>query len=396
MLAVCLLVVSGSTITAVAQEEITIIRNSTDVVFPQNIGFTLEVESNQDITDIRLQYTVERQSFALVTSEVILNFKSGKNVKVSWYWDFAKTGGLPPGVEINYWWLIKDESGNLRKTETTAVYFDDNRYQWRQVSQGELTLYWYDGDKSFADELMNTAQDALQKLSRDTGASLKDEVNIYIYDSSEALRQAMVFPQEWTGGVAFVYYDTLAIGIKTSDLEWGKRAMVHELTHIVTHQMTFNPYSSIPTWLNEGLSMYAEGPLEPMYSNLLKWAINEDETLSVQSLASPYSSDWQVAYLSYAQSYKIVEYLINEYGRNKMNQLLSVFSQGSGYDEALLEVYGFDMDDLNDLWRDYIHTPEAWQQESQGFELNAATAIILVLVTMAMAALITWTWRRNP
>ena len=79
-----------------------------------------------------------------------------------------------------------------------------------------------------------------------------------------------------------------------------------------------------------------------------------------------------------------------------MNQLLGVFSQGSSYDEALLRVYGFDMDGLNDLWRDYIRTPEAWNQKPQGLVLNAATVIIMVLVTMAMAALITWTWRRNP
>jgi len=396
VLAVCLLVVPGGTIAIGAQTEISVIRNTTDISFPQNIGFILEVESEQDIIDIRLQYTVDRQSFAKVTSEVIFSFESDKSVEVSWYWDFVKTGGLPPGVEINYWWLIKDESGSLKKTETTIIHFDDNRYEWRKMSQGKLTLYWYDGDKSFADELMDTAQDALIKLSNDTGASLKDEVSIYIYDSSEALRQSMIFPQEWTGGVAFTPYNTLAIGIEPGNLEWGKRAMVHELTHIVTHQMTSNPYGGIPTWLNEGLSMYAEGPLEPLYSNLLKWAINEGELLSVQSLASPFSSDWQVAYISYAQSYKIVEYLINEYDRAKMNHLLSAFSKGSGYDEALLEVYGFDMDGLNDLWRDYILTPEAWKQEAQGFKLNAASAVIIVLVTMAMAALITWTWRRNP
>jgi len=395
-LTLCLLLVSGGTMVTGAQTDISVIRNSTDIGFPHSIGFTLEAESSRDITDIRLKYTVDRHSFARVTSEVLFDFEPDEYVKVSWYWDFAKTGGLPPGAEINYWWLIEDESGNTEKTETSAVNFDDNRYEWRQINQEELTLYWYDGDKSFADELMDTAQEALKMLSKDTGAGLSEAVSIYIYDSYEALRQSLIFPQEWTGGQAFTYYNTLVIGIDPENLKWGKRAMVHELTHIVTHQMTFNPYGGIPTWLNEGLSMYAEGNLESNYTSMLKWAIDTDEMLSVQSLASPFSSDRQIAYLSYAQSYKLVEYLINEYGRAKMNHLLGVFKEGSGYDEALLEVYGFDMDGLNDLWRDYSKTSEVWQRRHQDFELNAATAIIMVLVTMAMAALITWTWRRNP
>jgi len=34
-----------------------------------------------------------------------------------------------------------------------------------------------------------------------------------------------------------------------------------------------------------------------------------------------------------------------------MKQLLDVFRQGSGYDEALQTVYGFDQDGLDALWR---------------------------------------------
>jgi hypothetical protein len=37
-----------------------------------------------------------------------------------------------------------------------------------------------------------------------------------------------------------------------------------------------------------------------------------------------------------------------------MLQLLNIFGEGSGYDDALLEVYGFDMDGLNTLWQDAL------------------------------------------
>jgi uncharacterized protein YbgA (DUF1722 family) len=56
---------------------------------------------------------------------------------------------------------------------------------------------------------------------------------------------------------------------------------------------------------------------------------------------------------AYAQSQNLVEFLIKNYGQTKMFQLLNVFHEGSSYNNALIKVYGFDMDGLNTLWRDY-------------------------------------------
>jgi hypothetical protein len=164
----------------------------------------------------------------------------------------------------------------------------------------------------------------------------------------------MVYPQEWTGGVAFTGYGIMAIGIAPSNIDWGKTAIVHELTHLVINQMTLNPYNSLPTWLNEGLAMYSEGLLGPEFTTYLSKAVAEDSLISVQSLSSPFSALAGEAYLSYAQSYSLVEFLISSYGRDKMLELLSTFKQGSGYDDALQRVYGFDMDGLDRLWRDYV------------------------------------------
>jgi hypothetical protein len=47
--------------------------------------------------------------------------------------------------------------------------------------------------------------------------------------------------------------------------------------------------------------------------------------------------------------------LIDEYGREKMFDMLNTFQQGAGYDEALVKVYGFDMDGLHELWLDYYY-----------------------------------------
>jgi len=57
------------------------------------------------------------------------------------------------------------------------------------------------------------------------------------------------------------------------------------------------------------------------------------------------------ARLSYAESYSLVEYLLDNYGQDKMLNLLNILKQGSTYDEALIEVYGFDINGLDASWR---------------------------------------------
>jgi hypothetical protein len=58
-----------------------------------------------------------------------------------------------------------------------------------------------------------------------------------------------------------------------------------------------------------------------------------------------------VSYLSYAESYSVVDYLIRNYGKERMFQLLDTFHQGSTYDGALRKVYGLDTKSLNTEWQ---------------------------------------------
>ncbi len=323
--------------------------------FPLTLQFAISAESDATITDIRLHYTTDRQSFAPVTSEAYIEFAPDTSVDTEWTWDMRKTGGLPPGTDIQYWWTVENTDGDRFESSPTPFRFEDNRYSWRSLSEGKLTIYWYEGEQAFAAELMSAAQQALTRLENDTGAYLIEPAEIYIYANSQDLQGAMIFPQEWTGGVAFTQYNTVVLGIEPNNLSWGKSAMTHELTHLVVQQMTVNPYTGLPTWLNEGLAMYNEGELSSGLAARLKNAAADNGLISVRSLSSPFSTDTEVAYLSYAQSYSLVEFLITVYGQDKMLELLTNFSKGSSYDGALEKVYGFNTEGLDTLWQDYVN-----------------------------------------
>jgi hypothetical protein len=372
-----------------ADAGIAVTASSVDVNFPSQAVFTLEAESYVDIVDVRLYYQVDKMNYAEVVSEGWADFTPASKIEANWVWDM-RNGSLPPGAEVTYWWMIEDADENRVETSPKIMHFDDKRYSWQSLTStvpqgGELTLFWYAGGDSFARELMDACEEGIARLTQDIGTYPERPVKIYIYASTSDLKGAMISSNEWSGGVAFTDFGIIAIGISPSELDWGKRALVHELTHLVVRQATFSPYGQLPLWLDEGLAMHNEGELDPVLRSYLEEAILKDELISVRSLCSPFSAYSEKAYLSYAQSYSLVEYLLDNYGQDKMLDLLTLLKQGSTYDEALTEVYGFDINGLDARWRATLTSYTVIASEAR----QSPPALIAVLAALA-TALILW------
>jgi len=392
-----------------ADSSIAVLDSSVEVHFPVALVFNLEAKSDADIVDARLHYQVDKMKYVQVVSQGWADFAPASRIETSWVWDMRKSS-LPPGAAVVYWWTVKDAAGNEAETSPSVIHFEDNRYHWRNLTEGDITLSWYEGDDSFAWELMVTCQQGLVRLkpmchceasraeAREHAEAISRPIQIYVYASAGDLQGAMIFPREWTGGAAFTEFGIIAIGISPDNVAWGKAALVHELTHLVVHQATFSPYGRLPIWLDEGLAMYNQGELSSSFQARLDKAISEDKLISVRSLCSPFSAQPEKAYLSYAESYSLVEYLLHNYSQRKMLNLLTLLKQGNTYDEALTQVYGFDVDGLDARWRETLRTSTVIASEAKQ-SYPALIAVLSALATsLALAgalALEEWTWQRS-
>ena len=177
---------------------------------------------------------------------------------------------------------------------------------------------------------------------------------MYIFANTNDLKEAILYEPSWTGGQAFPDHDIVILGISQSELDWGRDAIVHELTHVLVGHLTFSCLGGVPTWLNEGLAVYSEGELDSASQQQLDDAIKNDTLLTVRSLSAGFSEVPDKAYLSYSQSYSIVKFLIDVYGQNDMTQLLTSLRDGETIDDALMNTYGFNVEGLDDAWRKNI------------------------------------------
>ncbi|MCX6006419.1 MAG: peptidase MA family metallohydrolase, partial [Chloroflexi bacterium] len=73
-----------------------------------------------------------------------------------------------------------------------------------------------------------------------------------------------------------------------------------------------------------------------------------------KSLSSPFSADAKEAFYAYAESQSVIEYMASSFGKNKINDLLTRLNDGYSMDDALMKVYGFNLDGLDKGWMDWL------------------------------------------
>ncbi|MCL4300903.1 MAG: hypothetical protein KJ077_34540 [Anaerolineae bacterium] len=343
---------------AAAQEAIQVVDQSVDANFRDHLTFTLNAKSTAEIVEVDLLYQVVGQ---LASSRNEAEFIPGTSINAEFKIDQTKPENyMPPGTELNYWWKIVDSAGNELRTEKQRYLYLDNRYEWQTLENERLTLYWYEGDDSFGQALFDRANVALDTLASDVGISLKDPIKIFIYASHQDLLRALSSnAQEWTGGQAMTTFGVVVIGVPPSQLDWGLRATTHEMSHLVIHQATDNPFRGLPRWLDEGIAVYNEDTenLVDDFAPIFDDAVQRDELMTLRTLSSPFPADPMLANLAYGQSGAVVKFIIDTYGPEKMAKLLSIFAEGSLDDEALQEALGVDTVGLDNAFRASLDLP---------------------------------------
>ncbi|MFC2006500.1 peptidase MA family metallohydrolase, partial [Chloroflexota bacterium] len=322
--------------------------------FPDRITFSLEGTSNPAVKAILLKYGSDKRSLVAEVYTIVPEYQEGTEINTSWDWEMKKTGSLPPGATVWWQWEITDKEGRTTTTPKQSRTYQDTRFQWQATRLDTIDIYWHRQSEALKEELTAELESKLARIQLNSTIPAERNPKVFVYNNSEQLRGAILHEQKWTGAVAYPDYNIILTAVDINSLDWAKRALPHEITHLLVGEFTFGPFGDIPRWLNEGLAMYSEGTITESEFQRLDKASKEDKLISVTSLSSSFPTNREQASLAYAESGSIVAFLIDDFGWAKMRQLLLVFKEGSTYDNALQEVYGFDMNGLETHWKEYL------------------------------------------
>ncbi len=339
-----------------AQSPITVTNQTITSEFRNDITVSISAQGQTNITDVQFFYRVVGQP---ATTRNAADFSLGTDVAAKFVVDQTAIY-FPPGTAMEYWWKFTDANGETLKTDHQMYEYMDNRHDFQSLSNERVTVYWYQGGDSFGQALFSQANTALDRLENTIGVKVENQVKIFIYGSHQDLLDAIaVGAQEWTGGQAFTDFGVVVIGVSPGNLDWGLKATTHELTHLVIHQATDNPYGDMPRWLDEGLAVYNEDPdkLDSQFQHSFDAAVKSNALMTLQTLSSSFPADSEQANLAYGESGAAVKFIIDTYGGDAMKKLLDIFSEGELYDKALQQALGVNTHGLDNAWRASLGVP---------------------------------------
>lgn len=236
--------------------------------------------------------------------------------------------------------------------------------RWSQLNSTHFIVYYKDVPRDFIDEVINSAEDYYQDITRELGFTRykywlwEERAKIYIYNDEDEYRQASGKPA-WASGHA----DYKSKTIYTYPLAWGffDTLLPHELGHIIFREFVGYQNKAIPLWLDEGVATSQEKARRWGADKLVKKAIDEDRFMPLDKLTEIRSLNGLESdkiNLFYSESASIVYYLISNYGRYSFMDLCRSLREGKSLDEAIDAAYSRfnDLEELNYVWVRYLES----------------------------------------
>ncbi len=142
------------------------------------------------------------------------------------------------------------------------------------------------------------------------------------------------------------------------DIEYNwARTLWHELAHVMTIGLSDH---RLPRWFTEGLSVYEEKRARPEWDRKmdieLYTALDQNKLLPLDRINSGFTRPefpGQIM-LSYYQSKKIVDFIIEKYGFGTIPELLAGFKERESQESIFLSVTGKDLKDINKEFFEYL------------------------------------------
>ena len=349
------LVLVGPLPTAAAQRTaIQVVTQSVESHFPDDLTFSLVVRSDAgDIVKADLYVQVGwEDTMWLVASEPFL---PAPQVELTAVWNtFAET--IPPFVEITYHWEVRDSTGETLSTRPVLVEYTDATHDWQRLEDDRVIVFWYDQPASFGEALFQASQEAYAHVARITGAAIERAIRVVIYNDQEDFC-AFYAPrtcQDWIGGQTFSGI-TVQWG---ANLSWFTEAVIpHELAHVFYGEILRDTWLPVPTWFNEGIAVYNE---RRDHSRDMTLVLDAAEAGKLQTLPVM-TRGGGVAHgevdLWYAVAYSLVAYLGETYGEETLGELVLNLADNIPFEEALVQMVGLDMAQLEMEWRAWLGYP---------------------------------------
>lgn len=335
-------------------EMINIVSSNVINEYPNSLTFEIVVESENQIQDVILFYR-SRSNESLTMESV--EFEQSDQIITSFVWDTSRFT-IAPSSPILYFWEIVDELGNVITSPEEQVFYDDLRFPWKELSDQDLIVRWYEGNDGFGESIYDAARVSLDQMIFETNSELDFPLIVLIYANEVDFESWHYYVEDWVGGQAFT-----SIGITTqiirpsSRLSWIEDVIPHEIAHLFFYQQIESNISSWPSWLNEGFAQYYEFNDKTQALERVQTAAFAGQLTPLRWLSGSFGHDREEVRLAYDQSLSTVLFIYDRWEIEGLQKLIESLRNGAGISQALIESFGLTFEEFEAEWRTWLGVP---------------------------------------
>ena len=256
---------------------------------------------------------------------------------------------VPPNTTVAYQWRAVD-GDTVTLSPARELLYDDDRpqFDWDQARVGSATVHWYGQNEQIARRFGDLAGDAADAAGDLLGRPLAEPIEIFVYEGREDFLGAVgPATREWVGAATYPHLRTVYMWLGAGSTGFLETTIAHEVTHVVFHDASDNPFHEPATWLNEGTATWAElGNAETEEDVVRSEAGSADGLMAFEALTDQFPIDTRGATLAYAQGATMVDHLLGEYGSDALAAIMDAYRSGATDDEAIAAGTGTGFDEI--------------------------------------------------
>lgn len=227
-----------------------------------------------------------------------------------------------------------------------------------------VDFFFGECDRTVVELLGKEADGIAETIMLDLGVEAKNRISVYITSGREfqTIQQGRDVLPDWVLGVAYHTLSRIVIkspGAVRSGHYDLKKIFIHELTHILLGT-TFDGVEHIPRWLNEGLAMYESREWSFDRVSTITRAVLTDSLLPLSEITHTFPKKREEVELAYCQSFYLLSFMIDQYGRETFQRFVQYYSKERVLDDALIKVYGMNLNKLEKKWHRYLKMRFSW------------------------------------
>ncbi len=353
-----LIMVTHSFRTLAAANPIIVTSQTDNVSFPTSIAFQM---SATDTSGAITKGTIFIKDGDTVygTPHIVTVATPARTVTLHSYEDISGANFTAPGTQITYYWQLQDAQGNTYNGTSQTFTVIDTRFTWQHLNQGKLQVNWYNRPTSFGQLVLAQASASLKHIAGNLGGNLLSPTNLWIYQSTNDFHGSLPpGTYEWVGGVAFPKLNQASIVVQDPGDLTLIRDMPHELTHLLFHQLGGQNSIYTPTWFDEGMAVYNQEYHEVAMTQSFQQALKNHSLLRLNTIEMGFPADANKAYLAYAQSWNLVDYMYTTFGEPKIAALVKALNNPNfDFNADLVHILGVDQSHLENQWHLFLHQP---------------------------------------